>query len=47
MIHFASTQPWDKEWVKKFLVNIPKDFNWNTFRTHVGLVPDFWIDISG
>jgi beta-galactosidase len=37
---------WDKEWVKKLLVNYPKQLNWNTMRICVGVVPDFWYDIA-
>lgn len=39
-------QPWDPRWVKRLLADIPKEFNWNMLRTHVGLVPDFWLDIA-
>ncbi len=39
-------QPWDPEWVKRLLVDIPKEFHWNTFRTHVGLVPEHWLDVA-
>jgi beta-galactosidase len=37
---------WDKEWVKKLLVDYPKQLNWNTMRICVGIVPDFWYDIA-
>jgi len=37
---------WDKEWVKKLLVNYPKQLNWNAMRICVGVVPDFWYDIA-
>ncbi len=37
---------WDKEWVKKLLVNYPKQLNWNAMRICVGIVPDFWYDIA-
>jgi hypothetical protein len=37
---------WDKEWVKKFLVDFPQQVNWNSMRICVGLVPDFWYDIA-
>lgn len=42
----CTKQPWDTAWVKKFLIEIPKEFNWNTFRTHVGLVPEYWLDLA-
>jgi beta-galactosidase len=37
---------WDRKWVKKLLVNYPKQLNWNTMRICVGIVPDFWYDIA-
>jgi len=37
---------WDKEWVKKLLVDIPKKLNWNMMRICVGIAPDFWYDIA-
>jgi hypothetical protein len=37
---------WDREWVKKLLVDIPKRLNWNAMRICVGIVPDFWYDIA-
>lgn len=37
---------WDKEWVRKLLVNYPKQLGWNAMRICVGIVPDFWYDIA-
>ncbi len=37
---------WDREWVKKLLIDIPKDLHWNAMRICVGIVPDFWYDIA-
>jgi len=37
---------WDKEWVKKLLVNYPRQLGWNAMRICVGVVPDFWYDIA-
>ncbi len=37
---------WDKEWVKKLLVDYPKQLNWNMMRICVGIAPDFWYDIA-
>jgi hypothetical protein len=37
---------WDKEWVKRLLIEYPKQLNWNTMRICVGIVPDFWYDIA-
>ena len=36
---------WDKEWVKKMLIDIPKAIDWNAMRICVGIVPDFWYDL--
>jgi hypothetical protein len=37
---------WDKEWVKKFLIDYPKRLNWNMMRICVGIAPDFWYDLA-
>ena len=36
---------WDKEWVKKMLIDIPKSLDWNAMRICVGIVPSFWYDL--
>ena len=36
---------WDREWVKKMLIDIPKAIDWNAMRICVGIVPDFWYDL--
>ena len=38
--------PWDREWVKKMLIDDPKSIDWNSMRICVGLVPDFWYDLA-
>ncbi|MGA2272406.1 MAG: sugar-binding domain-containing protein [Bryobacteraceae bacterium] len=38
--------PWDEKWVRKLLVEIPKDMHWNSFRFCIGPVPDKWLDIA-
>ncbi len=38
--------PWDERWVRRLLAGHPKDFQWNSFRTHNGRVPNFWYDIA-
>ncbi len=38
--------PWDKNWVKKLLVQIPKSLGWNTFRVSIGLLPSFWYELA-
>lgn len=37
---------WDREWVKKMLIDHPKEMHWNAMRICVGIVPDFWYDIA-
>ncbi len=37
---------WNKEWVKKLLIDIPKKLDWNMMRICVGIVPDFWYDLA-
>jgi beta-galactosidase len=37
---------WDRKWVKKFLIDYPKQLNWNAMRICVGIVPDFWYDLA-
>ena len=37
---------WNKEWVKKMLIDIPKQLDWNMMRICVGIVPDFWYDLA-
>lgn len=37
---------WDREWVKKMLIDMPKELNWNSMRICVGIVPDFWYDLA-
>ncbi|CAK7016526.1 MAG: Beta-galactosidase [Parabacteroides distasonis] len=36
---------WDREWVKKLMVDLPKSIGWNAMRICVGIVPDFWYDL--
>ncbi|MGA2114024.1 MAG: glycoside hydrolase family 2 TIM barrel-domain containing protein [Bryobacteraceae bacterium] len=38
--------PWDEKWVRKLLVEIPKQMHWNAFRFCIGPVPDKWLDIA-
>lgn len=38
--------PWDREWVKKMLIDDPKSIDWNAIRICVGIVPDFWYDLA-
>jgi beta-galactosidase len=38
--------PWDTEWVRKLLVEIPKAHNFNFFRAHIGQMYSRWYDIA-
>ncbi len=42
----SGTLPWDDQWVRKLLIDIPKKMNWNSFRFCIGPVPDRWLDIA-
>lgn len=37
---------WDRDWVKKLLIDDPKAIHWNAMRICVGIVPDFWYDLA-
>ncbi len=38
--------PWNFEWIKKLLVDIPKAHNFNFFRNHLGQMYNRWYDIA-
>jgi beta-galactosidase len=38
--------PWDEAWVRKFLVEIPRQMHWNAFRICIGPVPQQWLDVA-
>jgi len=38
--------PWDEAWVRKILVDVPRDMHWNCFRTTLGPPPDVWLDVA-
>jgi len=42
----CSNLAWDKEWVKKLLIDNSKKLNWNMIRICVGIAPDFWYDLA-
>jgi beta-galactosidase/beta-glucuronidase len=42
----SGTLPWDEAWVRKLLVDIPREMHWNSFRFCIGPVPDQWLDIA-
>jgi hypothetical protein len=37
--------PWNDQWVRKLLGELPKQMHWNYFRFCIGPVPDRWLDI--
>ncbi len=37
--------PWNEQWVRKLLGELPKQMHWNYFRFCIGPVPDRWLDI--
>jgi beta-galactosidase len=42
----SGTLPWNEAWVRKLLVEIPKQMHWNSFRFCIGPAPDKWFDIA-
>jgi hypothetical protein len=38
--------PWNEEWVKKILIDIPKAHHFNFFRNHIGPLYHRWYDIA-
>jgi hypothetical protein len=40
------TLPWDLEWVKRLLIDIPKEHNFNFFRNHIGQLCNRWYDVA-
>jgi hypothetical protein len=38
--------PWDVDWVRKLLIEIPKRHNFNFFRAHIGQMYSRWYDIA-
>ena len=38
--------PWDEAWVRKVLVDIPRDMHWNCFRATLGALPQLWLDVA-
>jgi beta-galactosidase len=42
----SGTLPWDEKWVRKLLIEIPKQMSWNSFRFCIGPVPEMWLDIA-
>lgn len=42
----GGTLPWDETWVRRLLMEIPKQMHWNAFRFSIGPVPDRWLEIA-
>ncbi|MBI5474937.1 MAG: hypothetical protein HY961_21560, partial [Ignavibacteriae bacterium] len=40
------TLPWNQEWVKQLLIDIPKSHNFNFCRNHIGQLYNRWYDIA-
>lgn len=38
--------PWDEQWIKKALIDIPKEHHFNFFRNHLGQMYHRWYDIA-
>lgn len=38
--------PWDEQWIKKALIDIPREHNFNFFRNHLGQMYNKWYDIA-
>lgn len=38
--------PWDEAWIKKALIDIPKEHHFNFFRNHLGQMYNKWYDIA-
>lgn len=38
-------RPWNEQWVRKLLGDLPKRMHWNYFRFCIGPVPDRWLEI--
>jgi len=38
--------PWDLQWVKRLLIDIPKEHNFNFFRNHIGQLYNRWYDLA-
>jgi beta-galactosidase len=38
--------PWNEIWLRKLLIEIPKQMNWNAFRFCIGPVPEQWLDLA-
>jgi beta-galactosidase len=42
----GGTLPWNEQWVRRLLIEVPKQMHWNSFRFCIGPVPEMWLDIA-
>ena len=42
----SGSLPWNEKWVRKLLIEIPRQMHWNSLRFCIGPVPDQWLDIA-
>lgn len=42
----VGTLPWDEKWLRRLLVELPRELHWNAFRFSIGPVPDRWLEIA-
>lgn len=38
--------PWNDKWLRKLLVEIPKEMHWNAFRFCIGPAPERWFELA-
>jgi len=38
--------PWDRTWIKRVLIDLPKEHNFNFFRNHLGQMYNAWYEIA-
>ena len=38
--------PWNEQWLRRLLVELPHQMHWNSFRFCIGPVPDRWLEIA-
>ncbi len=42
----SGSLPWDEQWLRKLLIEIPRQMSWNSFRFCIGPVPEQWLEIA-
>jgi len=38
--------PWDEAWLRRFLVDLPRQMHWNCFRLCIGPPPQHWLELA-